>query len=376
MTAVQSRRDAALTLPSVAARPAEARRWLFSPLVDGLCLGGASLIALPLFWLLVPASAMASAAAVAMALAHLVNHPHFAHSYQIFYSGFRAKAFGEGFDAALRWRYRVAGLLVPLALAGFLLAAALARDLATLGLAVNLMFLLVGWHYAKQGYGIAILDSVLKRRFYDAGDKRALLLHAYACWALSWLAANRYAASYDFWGLRYVTFQVPAVFYWAGLAAVAVSGLWLLWRLAWRLAERRGLAWTGLMAYGAALYPWLLLVRLEPVFLLFVPAFHSLQYLVVVWRYKLNEAGSERGLTPFGWLRLASFLLVGGALGWALFWGLPRFLDGSIAYDQALFGPALFLFAFWIFVNVHHYFLDNVMWRRGNPETRRHLFGG
>src|SRR5690606_33925533 len=104
-----------------------------------------------------------------------------------------------------------------LALAGFLLAAALARDLATLGLAVNLMFLLVGWHYAKQGYGIAILDSVLKRRFYDAGDKRALLLHAYACWALSWLAANRYAASYDFWGLRYVTFQVPAVFYWAGL---------------------------------------------------------------------------------------------------------------------------------------------------------------
>ena len=27
-----------------------------------------------------------------------------------------------------------------------------------------------------------------------------------------------------------------------------------------------------------------------------------------------------------------------------------------------------------LFINVHHYFLDSVMWRRENPDTRRFLF--
>jgi hypothetical protein len=37
-------------------------------------------------------------------------------------------------------------------------------------------------------------------------------------------------------------------------------------------------------------------------------------------------------------------------------------------------GSTLFLFTFWIFINIHHYFLDNVMWRRGNPEVSKYLF--
>jgi len=30
---------------------------------------------------------------------------------------------------------------------------------------------------------------------------------------------------------------------------------------------------------------------------------------------------------------------------------------------------------FWTFINVHHYVIDNVIWRADNPETRAHLFG-
>jgi hypothetical protein len=29
---------------------------------------------------------------------------------------------------------------------------------------------------------------------------------------------------------------------------------------------------------------------------------------------------------------------------------------------------------FYIFINIHHYFLDNVMWRRGNPDVQQHIF--
>jgi len=32
------------------------------------------------------------------------------------------------------------------------------------------------------------------------------------------------------------------------------------------------------------------------------------------------------------------------------------------------------LIAMWVFINIHHYLLDNVMWRKGNPDVGHHLF--
>jgi hypothetical protein len=55
--------------------------------------------------------------------------------------------------------------------------------------------------------------------------------------------------------------------------------------------------------------------------------------------------------------------------------GLPYLLDASFSYDKRVFGPTLFVSLFYIFINVHHYFLDNVMWRRGNPDIQKHVFG-
>ena len=74
-------------------------------------------------------------------------------------------------------------------------------------------------------------------------------------------------------------------------------------------------------------------------------------------------------------LRFILFLFLAVALGFLGFLGLPEWLGRTIDYDSAIFGPTLFYFCFWTFINVHHYFLDNVMWRKENPETRRYLFG-
>jgi hypothetical protein len=62
-------------------------------------------------------------------------------------------------------------------------------------------------------------------------------------------------------------------------------------------------------------------------------------------------------------------------LGYLGFVGLPYLFDAAFSYDQHVFGPALFAFLFNIFINIHHYFLDNVMWRRGNPDIQKHVFG-
>jgi hypothetical protein len=128
----------------------------------------------------------------------------------------------------------------------------------------------------------------------------------------------------------------------------------------------------------------MIFVRVNPLVLVVVPTFHSLQYLAVVWRYQIN-AGSQPHMAarpsimnrvfPAGvWSNLAIFIGVGVLLGFLGFMGVPRFIDAIFPYDKRVFGPSLFLFMFYIFINIHHYFLDNVMWRRGNPDVQQYIF--
>ena len=365
--------------------PTSARGWLFHPLVDFFCLGGGSLLLLlPLLLVQATPDLRSDFAFWAFLAANLVNHPHFAHSYQIFYSGFRGKALGQTFEPDLRRRYLFAGLVVPALLLSYLLATIAIGSAAALGYAGNAMFFLVGWHYVKQGYGMAMLDAALKRRFFMPTEKKVLLWNAYTCWLFSWLLANRIVSRDDFLGLAYYTLATPDWLIGLAMAAAAgTTGVFLVMILG--KAQRAGwrLPWNGLLAYVVSLYLWLILTRINPLLMLCVPAFHSLQYLVVVWRYQLNrtraapDAATRPGrlLPSVGNLRLALFLVLGILLGWLGFWGLPVWLNGAIAYDRGAFGPTVFLFVFWIFINIHHYFLDNVMWRRENPETRRFLFG-
>ncbi len=376
-----------LAVPPIATptAPASTRSWLFHPLVDFFCLGGGSLLLLlPL--LLVPATQdlRGGFAFWGLLIAHIVNHPHFAHSYQIFYSGFRGKAFGQTFEPELRRRYVFAGLVVPILLLFYILAALAAGSATALGYAGNAMFFFVGWHYVKQGYGMAMLDAVLKRRFYNPVEKKVLLWNSYTVWILSWLLANRVVSQQDLWGLAYYTFSTPDWLIGLAVAAAAcTTGALLVTVLGKAYRETWLLPWNGLLAYAVSVYVWLMLGRINPLWVFIIPAFHSLQYLVVVWRYQLNRAMSApdaatrpgRLLPSLGNLRLMVFLVVGVLLGWLGFWGLPAWLNGSVDYDRGIFGPTVFLFVCWIFINIHHYFLDNVMWRRENPETRRFLFG-
>ena len=71
---------------------------------------------------------------------------------------------------------------------------------------------------------------------------------------------------------------------------------------------------------------------------------------------------------------LARLLLVGGILGAGFWWALITVDDALSGYDQAVSGATLFLFIGWTFINVHHYFIDNMIRRRENPKARRYLF--
>ncbi len=368
------------------------RGYLFGPLTDFVYLGGGSLVVLGLIAIFLPEGISTPQEISLMTiLMLLINQPHFAHSYQMFYRNFRAKAFGLSYAPALRLRYILAGLVVPIALVAFLaagvLSAIVTKSTLVLGYGLNLMFFLVGWHYVKQGYGILIVDSIQKKLPFSENVKRMLRINSYACWLVTWIGLNNTVAkAAPQIGMTYYTLPLPAPLYRLILIAAIISTAAVLAAFVQCWRRTRTLPWNGVVAYMATLYVWVVFARVNPLVYVVIPTFHSLQYLTVVWRYQLNAASagsSRKGLAALNrvlpdsvWRRLSAFVLLGIVLGYLGLDGIPRFLDTVLPYDQGIFGTGLFYFSFVIFINVHHYFLDNVMWRRGNPDIQQFLFRG
>src|SRR6266404_2943218 len=128
-----------------AARSAPTRRpgYLFGPVFDFLTLGGGSLIVCGLIALFLPKGIPTTQEVVLVTiLMAAINQPHFAHSYQMFYRNFGAKAFGVSYPGGLRLRLLLAGIGVPAALIVFLAAAAVSGSPRLLAYGANLMFFL------------------------------------------------------------------------------------------------------------------------------------------------------------------------------------------------------------------------------------------
>lgn len=258
---------------------------------------------------------------------------------------------------------------------------AMAGDNVWIGLCISGMALLVGWHYVKQGFGMAMTDAALQRCWWPAAARRALLVNAYVCWAVAWVLINVSEAGRGYWGYFAWQPELPTEIAAVAVGLGLVSTIWTavvvsrgLREMALRQSGQR-LPLAGLVAYVVTLYLWTVFAAADPAYLLMIPFFHSLQYLAVVWRYKVNEWRADG--KPVGLARPLQFLSMGVVLGAAGFWLLPVALDalrsGRLDFDPQ--GPALALACCWLFINVHHYVIDNVLWRKDNPSVDRHLFG-
>lgn len=350
--------------------PSTPANHLFGPVSDFMMLGGATLFLFPLLVLLPGESLRPSFAVGIFLLSMVINYPHFAVSYRIFYGGYRAKASGVGAtDSTLRYRYLFAGVVVPAVLAVALLVPMFVGSAELFGYAFHAMIFFVGWHYVKQGYGMAMVDAAFKRRFYNAVEKKVLLANAYAAWITAWLITYRYFAATEYLDVAVDPLPSSDPVFFVSCAVLAVTTAATAAMLGRRYLQGRPTAWTGTMAYMVSLYLWMVLVRFDPLVLLLAPALHSLQYLYVVKRFQINRRDADAH--PLTW-RGQYWRSV--AMGMAMFWLVPMALDLTMGFDEAVFGALPYTFIFFIFINVHHYFLDNVMWRRGNADVSQHLF--
>lgn len=310
--------------------------------------------------------------------AHVLNDPHFAVTYLLFYEDARERALGRDHPVSQRARYLVAGLLVPLLLIGWAALALTSRSAQAMGWMVQLMFLLVGWHYAKQGFGVLTVLSARRGVRFSDRERLALLTQVYAAWAFSWASPPLAAGDYEERGVVYWAPERPAWLMAVTGAVLAASTIAMVVALIVKRRREGSLPWLPLTAYLATLWLWGIGSALDPLVRYVIPALHAIQYFFFVGLLRLNEGRAAEGPPTFGppaGLRLIALGVGALALGWALFRGIPVLLDDAIVGrdDWGALGATPFFATFYVVVNLHHFAMDAVIWRREHAPTRHLL---
>lgn len=344
---------------------------------DVFLMGGFSIFACLAFWAGVDKSAsLASVSQLAFTLAFVMNHPHFLSSYLLLYGDFKKSIFKKP-------RYFWSAVIVPVVLGGLLITSLATSNQQLMAHVITGMFFLVGWHYVKQVFGCVIVTSAQRKIFYSAWERRLLLTNLFATWFMSWLTNQvRYGDSvgggFIFYGITHYRLDLP---YWTLQATYWVMGASLaavLWMHVQRYVRSNVLPSPPGVAAFAALYAWYLPSLIHPGFAYFIPFFHSMQYLSFVGRLKSNQVQDEiQSLSGEewrrGWInRFLGFFIQATILGALTFELIPKALDGQ-GWVSGL-GPTPFLASFLLFINIHHYFIDNAIWRSDNETVKKYLF--
>ncbi len=349
---------------------------LLGPFADSFMIGGASLFLFAVMFLMVDRNGSIDQISwVAYTLSFIVNYPHFMASYLLLYSDHRKEIF-------TRFKFMWAGFIAPFLILAYMLWAISIGSPKYLSYSVNFMMFTVGWHYIKQIYGTMIVTSAKRGYYFTAKESRVLKCTLYPVWFMSLINGNTVARDIAHYGINYRTAGWPM---WTLQLDILIAGASLVVLgivLYQKWIETGKFPGLPAMLSLAAIYVWYLPQLYHAPFWYLIPFFHSLQYLLFVLPLKRQEAKAiavKNSSTPAMQRKIFAhrfygFLIASFGLGALAFHYIPIWLDQSIAYDQTVFGKELAMFVFITFINIHHYFIDNVIWRRDNPQLKEYLF--
>ena len=375
------------------------RRSLVTPWCDFWLLGGASLVV----WLVIVGTSpfrdhvwaidhhFKNLAALSATLSLVVNFPHFMASYKLAYS--------QGLAFMRRWAFQL--LVVPVGLfvilvQGYLSFESGSKELGLglqsllnylglyggnlgdltsgaviCGLMINVMYITVGWHYSKQVYGCMMVYAAFDDYPLTPWQRRLLRWTNHGVWAVNFFYLNSFAATRDYYGLKYLNLGFSNWFYYGAQAlfvGLFVAAFVFVFVRNYRLHGKRPSA-QFLVPFIA--FPiWWVPPLLHNDFMSFVaPFFHSLQYLPFVFKVEKSRLLAHgKNLALWGTLLPLSFVVT----GFLFFELIPNQLD--LAYGFYDLNKAWYCFAaFHVFINVHHYFLDNAIWRLQDSRLKEHL---
>lgn len=346
--------------------------------------GGAAVLLYPLSWIIRRAFGLDDSEYATsfffFYLAFVINDPHFAVTYLLFYRNARERMFSPALPFAQRLRWCFSGVVAPIVLAFWSYMAIRVHSAQMLGCMIQLMYLLVGWHYVKQGFGVLTVLSARRGIRLTANERRAVLFHCFAGWAYAWASPAVGSQDYEEKGLVYTGIAHPHWLELVTLALFAASTFAVIAVIAARrLRTGRFLPLAPLLGLLMSIWAWTIFSGIDPLVRYAIPALHSVQYLYFVWLLRRGEARAHEGPPHFGRpvvVRLVTLALGALALGWVFFHGAPEFFDLAFTKKTPAgqvpdaMGDTPWFAAIYVFVNLHHYFMDHVIWRRENPETK------
>ena len=234
----------------------------------------------------------------------------------------------------------------------------------------NFMMLTVGWHYTKQVFGCmmvyAYFDGYAMTQAQRDLTKRALL----TIWVMNFVHTNIGGSQNVFSQFRYYSFDLPDAAAPLSLLLVAGGFALVVYKVFWaNYRERAAVPSFNMLVPFIALYVWWLpQTRQFEFYFLLTPLFHSLQYLAFVYKMEDTRLRGEPNRELRGTAVIVGVILA----GWLAFELVPNSLDnllGTFAAWQMFF----FFTAAMLFINIHHYFIDNVLWRFRDPRVKAYL---
>lgn len=333
------------------------RNAIISPAVDFLLVGGLSLIVFVPMLLSGRSDLMILGAGAQAWLLTLINMPHFMASYRIVY---RSR------DMILRHKW--ASMYVPAILIGYIVFAATseANTRVLLIILVTVGSAYLAWHYTGQVWGMMASFAYLEgARFEDR--ERFLIrtgLRILLAWHVVWFLYTQLRDPSVVRPLYLVITAGTLVAFVLGLA-----GIGMMRRRLGRFPPARALvAWV-------AIFVWYAMMARDPRALFWVQLAHALQYLAFPFRVELNNAArARRAARGRIAAHMAAYAVI--LIGISVF--LSRVvpanamgvIGGVFGEDATRAAPILML----LFINIHHYFTDGVIWKISNPEVRKELF--
>jgi len=339
--------------------PADPRtRYFVNAPFDFLVIGGASLIVYVLF---LNDHALASSphvVSLAILLSWFCNWPHFAStSYRLYRTKSNVR------------QYPLTATLVPVLMLGAVVAS-YASPGAVAPLFVKLYLLWSPYHFSAQTIGITLLYA--RRCGFDVNqlERKALAGFVFLTFMVANARAEVGSGRGTFYGVSYPTLGlhqwVPNVLE----LAMWVCGVAFIALMMWRVVRGRGFIPPIVLLPAVAQAAWFIQVvpGAHPLnFIALVPFFHSLQYLLIAWGVQMKESLDESRARPsvaFVVQETMIWAVVIGAGGATLFWVLPHI--GAHFGRSFAFSTAVILAV----VQVHHFFVDGVIWKLKNPRVQ------
>jgi hypothetical protein len=242
---------------------------------------------------------------------------------------------------------------------------------------VKLFLVWSGYHYSGQTKGIALLYARRLGIEVDRWTRGLMVAAIYGSWLYPILRVEM--ASWGMFygvpvptGIPWVYERLPAQFQFL-TSAIAWGSVGALGAVFLVTAFRQGRIFPiAAAAPIAAQMLWYGPGSTLPSFYEFVPLFHSVQYLIIAWVFQLKEQSAEPSYSPtpqnVAWetFKWGTGVVLGGVV---LFWVLPH----AIAWRG--YPLPLALACVNATIQVHHFFVDGVIWKIRDPRTRSMLGG-